>query len=113
MHFAKLALYLFMINIITRPTLLKYMDKYPASVVALQEWYYEFRSYSFQNFNQLKQAYGNASLVGDNRVIFNIKGNDFRLIIKMNFAAQAAYILWFGTHNEYDKIDARTVNFKP
>jgi len=88
------------------------MKEYPTATVALQEWYYEFRGYGFGNFNQLKQVYGNASLIGDNRVIFNIKGNDFRLIIKINFAAQAAYILWFGTHKEYDKINAKTIGFK-
>jgi len=88
------------------------MANYPLAYTPLQEWYYDFRQYAFQNFNELKSVYGNASLVGDNRVIFNIKGNDFRLIIKMNFAAQAAYIIWFGTHNEYDKIDARTIAFK-
>ena len=101
-----------MINIITRPTLLQYMKEYPTATIALQEWYYEFRNCTFNNFNQLKQVYGNASLVGDNRVIFNIKGNDFRLVIKINFTAQAAYILWFGSNKEYDKIDVKTIRFK-
>ncbi len=101
-----------MINIITRPTLLKYMAEYPTAKIALEEWYHEFKRFDFNNFNELKSTYGSASLVGDNRVIFNIKGNDFRLIIKINFKAKAAFILWFGTHKEYDKIDAKIIAFR-
>lgn len=101
-----------MINIITRPTLLKYMAEYPYAKIALEEWYHEFRRVDFNNFNELKSAYGSASLVGANRIIFNIKGNDFRLIIKINFKAKAAYVLWFGTHKEYDKIDVKTISFR-
>lgn len=101
-----------MINIITRPTLLKYTIKYPPAKAALEEWYHEFRKFSFKNFNELKSVYGSASLVGDNRVIFNIKGNDFRLMVKLNFSAGAAYVLWFGTYKEYDVIDVRSIKFK-
>ena len=101
-----------MINIITRPTLLKYMVEYPVVKTALEEWYHEFKKFDFKSLNELKSVYSSASLVGDNRIIFNIKGNDFRLIIKINFKAKAAYILWFGTHKEYDKIDAKSVTFK-
>jgi len=88
------------------------MAEYPNAKIALEEWYHEFRRVDFNNFNELKSVYGAASLVGDNRIIFNIKGNDFRLIIKINFKAKAAFILWFGTHNEYDKIDAKSIVFK-
>lgn len=55
--------------------------------------------------------YRNASIVGNNRVVFNIKGNDFRLVVSVNFMQQACYVIWFGTHNEYDKIDVETVKF--
>ena len=88
------------------------MAEYPTAKIALEEWYHEFKRFDFNNFNELKSTYGSASLVGDNRVIFNIKGNDFRLIIKINFKAKAAFILWFGTHKEYDKIDASKIELK-
>lgn len=101
-----------MINIIARPTILHYCSLYPAGKSALEEWYYEFKLQTFSNFNELKLVYRNASIIGGNRVIFNIKGNDFRLIIIINFATQSAYVLWFGTHAEYDKVDAKTVKFK-
>ena len=74
-------------------------------------WYNEFSKLDFGNFNQLKKVYGNASIVNNNRVVFNIKGNDFRLVVSVNFIQRAAYVIWFGTHTEYDKIDVETVAF--
>ena len=55
--------------------------------------------------------YRNASVVANNRVVFNIKGNDFRLVVSINFLQQACYVIWFGTHQEYNKIDVETVPF--
>lgn len=98
-------------NIIARGTILYYINKYPAAKNSLLAWYQEFSKLQFQNFNQLKETYSNASLVANSRVIFNIKGNDFRLIVSVNFAKAAAYIIWFGTHKEYDKIDTATIEF--
>ena len=66
---------------------------------------------NFKSFNDLKQVYGNASIVKNNRVVFNIKGNDFRLVVSINFFQQACYVIWFGTHKDYDKIDVETVEF--
>ncbi len=77
----------------------------------LMIWYTEFTRHKFTNFNQLKKVYGNASIVNNNRVVFNIKGNDFRLVISINFLQEASYVIWFGTHKEYDKIDVQTVSF--
>jgi len=77
----------------------------------LMIWYTEFSRQKFTNFNELKAVYGNASIVNNNRVVFNIKGNDFRLVISINFSQAASYIIWFGTHKEYDKIDVQTISF--
>ena len=74
-------------------------------------WYYEFTKMDFSNFNELKTVYGNASIVAGNRVIFNIKGNDYRLLVSVNFRQKAAYVIWFGTHKEYDKINTVTIEF--
>ncbi|MFV0606335.1 MAG: type II toxin-antitoxin system HigB family toxin [Niabella sp.] len=68
---------------------------------------------TFTNFNELKAVYGNASIVNNQRVIFNIKGNEFRLIVSVNFRPNACYTIWFGTHKEYDKIDAERVKYNP
>lgn len=74
-------------------------------------WYNEFSKQEFSNFNELKNVYGNASIISNNRVVFNIKGNDFRLVVSVNFLQTACYIIWFGTHKEYDKIDVETITF--
>ena len=89
-----------MFNIITRNTLLDYCKKYPVAATALQEWYYELLKCDFKNFNELKNVYGNASLVADDRVVFNIMGNKYRLVVRMVFEFKAIQIKWFGTHAE-------------
>ena len=99
-------------NIITRKTLLAYSKKYPLAANALYEWYYELVKSDFDNFNSLKSIYGSASLVGDDRIVFNIMGNKFRLVVRIVFEYKAIQIKWFGTHKEYDKIDVLTVQNK-
>ncbi len=96
-------------NVITKRTILYYSEKYPTAKTALLTWLKELSKLNAESFNTLKQTYGNCSIVANHRVIFNIKGNDFRLITSINFRTQAAYIIWFGTHKEYDKIDAATI----
>ena len=98
-------------NIIVKRAVLYYVDKYPQAKTPLLAWYNEFLKQKFHTFNELKTVYGNASIVANNRVIFNIKGNDYRLIASINFMQLAAYIIWFGTHKEYDKINAETIEF--
>ncbi len=99
-------------NIVAKGTQLKYIEKYPEAKTALLSWYKEMLRAVFKNFNELKSVYGNASLIANNRVIFNIKGNDYRLIIAINFNKNAAYIIWFGTYKEYDKINVSKIIFK-
>ena len=101
-----------MFNIITRKTLLQYAKSYPKAANALFEWYHEMVNADFKNFNSLKSVYGTVSLVGDDRVVFNIMGNKYRLIVRIVFEYKAIQIKWFGTHKEYDKIDVLTVQNK-
>ena len=101
-----------MFNIITRRTLLEYAKKYPTARVALFEWYYELVISDFKSFNELKKVYGNVSLVSDDRVVFNIMGNKYRLVVRMVFEFKAIQIKWFGTHSDYDKIDVTTIQYK-
>ena len=101
-----------MFNIINRKTLLAYAEKYPTVKNALFEWYYEFLSSDFKNFQELKAVHGKASLVGDDRVVINIMGNHYRLVIRVVFVYKTIQIKWFGTHSEYDKIDVATIKYK-
>ena len=101
-----------MFNIIARKTLLYYCKRYPLAAAALQEWYHELNQQDFKNFSELKKVYGNASLVADDRVVFNIMGNQFRLVVRIVFEFKVIQIKWFGTHEEYDKIDVISATFK-
>jgi mRNA interferase HigB len=101
-----------MFNIINRKTLVSYAEKYPHAKNALFEWYHEFLKSDFKTFRDLKAVYGNASLVGDDRVVINIMGNHYRLVIRIVFVYKTIQIKWFGTHAEYDRIDVTTINFK-
>ena len=105
-------LYLEVLNIITRKTLLKYIENHPQAATGLLEWYHNIQKSDFKSFNELKIAYGNASLVGDDRVVFNITGNNYRLVVRIIFDFKVVQIKWFVTHKEYDKIDVTTVAFK-
>ena len=96
---------------LVKRTILYYGKKYPKAETQLLIWYNEFSELRFSNFNDLKKVYGNASIVGNGRVVFNIKGNDFRLVVSINFLQGACYVIWFGSHVEYDKINVETVSF--
>jgi mRNA interferase HigB len=96
-------------NVITKRTILFYMDQYPLAYNSLKIWYDEMSKADYKNFNELKDVYGNASIIANNRVVFNIKGNSFRLIVSFSFETQALYVIWFGTHVAYDKIDAGNI----
>lgn len=78
-----------------------------AVTTAIWSWYGIVKEASWPNAMALKQHIGHASIVGD-RVVFNIKGNDYRLIVAMDYEHQIAYIKWLGTHRDYDKVDVRT-----
>jgi mRNA interferase HigB len=101
-----------MFNIIARKTLLDYCKRYPVAAAALQEWYYEMIQCGFKNFNELKAVYVHASLVADDRVVFNIMGNQYRLVVRIVFPFRAIQIKWFGTHAEYDNTEASVTEFK-
>jgi len=101
-----------MYYIIARATLIYYCKKYPEAAITLQEWYHELLKCSFANCNELKRVYGSASIVGDDRIVFNIMGNKYRLVARVVFEFKAIQIKWFGTHAEYDKIDVTLIQYK-
>ncbi|MBW8331505.1 MAG: type II toxin-antitoxin system HigB family toxin [Prolixibacteraceae bacterium] len=64
---------------------------------------------SFENSNQVKDYFPYISILKDNRVVFNIHGNEYRLVIKFNFNSKIAFVRFLGTHTDYDKIDANSI----
>lgn len=89
------------------------LSKYKQATESLKAWVYEVRFSTWDNANELKAKYGNASIISSKRVVFNIKGNDYRLIVDIEYKLKIVFIVWFGTHNEYDKIDTKTVSYEP
>ena len=75
----------------------------------LKEWYRETERTEWRNIHDLKKDYPSASILKDNRIVFNIKGNNYRLIVKFSFEYQICWIRFVGTHAEYDKINANTI----
>ena len=98
-------------KVLVKRTLHYYIDKYPIAEKSLLLWEVEFSKLTLQNFNEIKNVFRNASIVNNGRVVFNIKGNDYRLVVSVNFRQQACYVIWFGTHKEYDNIDVATVAY--
>jgi mRNA interferase HigB len=77
---------------------------------ALQSWYAVAANATWASPADVKAHYGNASIVGNNRVVFNVAGNKYRLIVAFAYRVQVAYVKFIGTHADYDKVDAATVD---
>lgn len=93
-------------RIIAKRTLREFWVKHPNSEQYLKTWYETAKSSKWKSPNDVKKTYANASILKNNRIVFNIKGNAFRLIVKFNYEKQWAFIRFIGTHLEYDRIDA-------
>lgn len=98
-------------RVIARSTLKKFWEDNPTAEQPLLAWADEAENADWQTPQQLKEQYRNASILGDKRVVFNIKGNDFRLIVDIEYKFSLVFVIWIGSHSEYDKIDARNVEY--
>ncbi len=97
-------------RVISRKTLrLFYEERYPESKQALQSWYHEAKREEWRTPADLRSSFSKARIVGKDRVVFNILGNRYRLVVKVNYKAGLVYVRFLGTHAEYDKIDVETV----
>ena len=100
-------------RIISRPTLEQFWMNHPRAEQPLRSWHDEARQAIWNTPQDIKNHYASASFVGGNRVVFNIKGNDYRLVTAIAYQYEAVYIKFVGTHEEYDQIDVTTVEHKP
>jgi mRNA interferase HigB len=99
-------------RVIARRHLVKFWGVHKNAEQSLRAWYDEVINAKWTKPQDIKNSYRNASFVGNNRVIFNIKGNDYRLIVAVAYQFGAVYVKFIGTHAEYDDIDAKTVNME-
>ena len=96
-------------RIFAKSTLREYWENHPGTEQYLKTWYDTAMSSDWKIPNDVKQTYANASILKDSRIVFNIKGNSYRLLVKLNFEKQWIFIRFIGTHPEYDKIDENTI----
>jgi len=90
-------------HVIARKRLVEYGVKYPDAKGQLDAWYRFVNNEKWNNFADIKKFSNSADLIQGHIVVFNIKGNQYRLEVKIYFTMQTVYVIWFGTHNEYDK----------
>lgn len=79
---------------------------------ALDSWFHEAQQADWKGPGDVVKSYANASIVGSDRVVFNIKGNDYRLVVAINYRLQIIFIKWIGSHADYDEIDVKTVPYE-
>ena len=99
-------------RIIARKTLIRFWEshpKYADARVSLESWYQEAKRASWSNPVDIKEQYRSASVLKSGRVVFNIAGNKYRLVVYINFRSQIVYIRFVGTHKQYDQIDAESI----
>lgn len=103
-------------RIIARKTLKQFVESLQSNKdqktvkSALDAWFHELQDADWKTPADVIRSYANASIVGD-RVVFNIKGNSYRLIVALDYRRQIVFIKWLGTHAAYDEIDVKTVKY--
>lgn len=104
-------------RVIARRTLTNFVEELKGSKdhravkTALDAWFYEVAKARWKGPADVLAKYRNASIVGRDRLVFNIKGNSYRLIVAVDYPRQIGFIKWFGTHSAYDKVDVKTVQY--
>jgi mRNA interferase HigB len=98
--------------IISKAILNEFSRKHPEAESALLKWYNETKAADWSNFSDLKRTFNSTDVVANDRYVFDIKGNQYRLVALIIFKRRTVFILFIGSHKEYDKIDASTITFE-
>ncbi len=96
-------------RVLAKKILREFWHKYADSEEPLKTWYKEASRANWKNPVDIKEAYASASILKSGRVVFNICGNKYRLIVDVNYIRQWMFIRFIGTHKDYDRIDADTI----
>jgi mRNA interferase HigB len=96
-------------RIISRKILREFWELHPDAQSSLESWHADVKQNIWKTPNDIKAVYRNASFLKNNRVVFNLKGNKYRLIVMVQYQFQIVYIRFIGTHDEYNQIDATSV----
>lgn len=98
--------YLYVVRILSKRTLREFWEIHEDCENQLLGWYKEIKFSNYQTSNEILKAFSSCRSIGKNRYIFNIRGNKYRLVVKVNFHLKTVWIRFIGTHEEYDKINA-------
>ncbi len=96
-------------RVIAKRNLRAFWELHPDCEQQMTSWYREAEKSVWKSPVDIKKKYPSASIISENRIVFNIKGNNYRIIVKINYSYQMVWIRFVGTHSEYDKIDAKTI----
>ena len=96
-------------RIVSKRTLKEFWEKHEDAEQALLSWYKVVKAAKWKNFNEVRQQFGSSKILGNDRIIFKIKGNKYRLVVKVTFKHQAIWIRFIGNHTDYDSIDAKII----
>lgn len=96
-------------RVIALSTLRTFWDKHPDAETPIRAWYALASRANWKTPADIKEAYRGASFTANNRVVFNVKGNDYRLVVSVRYGHGLMYVRFVGTHRQYDKIDAETI----
>jgi len=97
------------VRIIAIKALKEFWKKHPDSEQPLRAWYAEAKNAEWEKPADISRLYRSASILANNRIVFNIKGNNYRLVVAINYNYRIVYIRYIGTHKEYDKINAKEI----
>ena len=98
--------------VLSKAILMSFVERFPETEEAIFRWYGQTSVANCKNFSEMKNSFNAVDAVGNDRYVFNIKGNHFRLIALIIFKVRTVFVLFIGTHKEYDELDASTVQFK-
>ena len=96
-------------RVIAKKTLREFWIRHPDCEQQLKSWYQEAGAADWKSPRDIKKEYPTASILADNRIVFNIKGNHYRLVVKINYGYRMVWVRFVGTHAQYDKIDAEKI----
>lgn len=96
-------------NVISRKTLVEFYGIHADAKEPLETWYRVCKKALWSSFNEVQRAYPSADIVGDDRMVFNIKGNRYRLVARFSFRYKAIQVKWIGSHTEYNGINVLEV----
>ena len=96
-------------QVISIKTLRDFWQTHASAEAPLKAWYHEARVAEWRSFQNIKTRYRHADALSDNRVVFNLKGNTYRLVVRINYNSGCIFVRFVGTHAQYNKIDARTI----